>query len=125
LRIRNRRNALVALYFGMPVMFLGVAFCLFRWGLFAQHSTEVALGMFVLMAGYAVIMAGCRWWLLAKGWNEAVMLIGLLPVVSPLIPFLRLWIVREPIFLWGGMVMMSLVLMVVIFTLPDRSGLSR
>jgi hypothetical protein len=123
--VRYRRNAIVALYFGVPMILASLALYLFRWGIFEDHSKEVALGMFVLMAGYATVIVGCGWWLKAKGWDEAVLLIGLLPVVGFIIPFLRRLLAREPILMWAGMIFMPAILIVVVFTLPDRSGFSR
>jgi len=118
-RVRDRRNMIVALYLGHPIMFLGVIASVFHFRVFSD-STETAIGLFMILASYGVVILGCSWWLRAKGWDQAVLLIGLLPMLSVLIPGLRL-AVRNPIILWGSMVFMSMLLAVVIFSLPDRS----
>jgi H+/Cl- antiporter ClcA len=85
-----RRNALLGIYFGLPGIFLGALFVIFRWGIFLDHSNEVVLGMFVFLAGYAGIIAGCAYWLKAKEWNEALVIIGLLPLEILFVHFVRL-----------------------------------
>jgi hypothetical protein len=120
-----RRNALLGIYFGLPGIFLGALFVIFRWGIFADHANEVVLGMFVFLAGYAGIIVGCACWLKAKEWNEALVIIGLLPLAILFIPFVRLLLFAEPLLLPVGMFMMSLILIVVVFALPDKSGVGR
>jgi len=120
-----RRNALLGIYFGLPVMFLGALLVIFRWGIFLDHSNEAVLGMFVFLAGYVGIIAGCGYWLKAKQWNEAIVSIGLMPLGILLIPFVRLLLFADPLLLPVGMFMMSLILIVVVFALPDRSGVGR
>jgi hypothetical protein len=110
---------ILALYLGFPVMFLGVFACVFHFRVFTE-STETAIGLFMILASYGVVILGCSWWLRAKGWDQAVLIVGLLPVLSVLLPGFRL-AVRNPIILWGSMVFMSMLLAVVIFSLPDRS----
>jgi hypothetical protein len=120
-----RRNALLGIYFGVPGIFLGALFVIFRWGIFLDHSNEVILGMFVFLLGYVGIITGCAYWLKAKQWNEALVIIGLLPFGILFVPFVRLLLFAEPLLLPIGMFMMSLILIVVTFTLPDKSGVSR
>jgi len=120
-----RRNALLGIYFGLPGIFLGALFVIFRWGIFSDHANEVVLGMFVFLAGYAGIIAGCGYWLKAKEWNEAVVIIGLLPLGILFIPFVRLLLFADPLLLPVGMFMMALILIVVVFALPDKSGVGR
>jgi hypothetical protein len=120
-----RRNALLGIYFGLPGIFLGALFVIFRWGIFSDHANEVVLGMFVFLAGYAGIIVGCAYWLKAKEWNEALVIIGLLPLGILFIPFVRLLLFAEPLLLPVGMFMMALILIVVAFALPDRSGVRR
>jgi hypothetical protein len=120
-----RRNALLGIYFGLPGIFLGALFVIFRWGIFSDHANEVVLGMFVFLAGYTGIIVGCAYWLKAKEWNEALAVIALLPLGILFIPFVRLLLFAEPLLLPVGMFMMSLILIVVTFALPDRSGVSR
>jgi hypothetical protein len=118
--VRYRRKALLYLYFGYATLIVGVFLSGFRFGVF-KESAEQALPLFLLLAGYAAVIVGCHWWLKAKSWDDAVLLIGLVPVLIPLVPFARRMIGREPIILWGGMVFMSVLLTIVIFTLPNRS----
>jgi hypothetical protein len=120
-----RRNALLGIYFGLPGIFLGALFVIFRWGIFRDHANEVVLGMFVFLGGYAGIIVGCAYWLKAKKWNEALVIIGLLPLGIVFIPFVRLLLFAEPLLLPVGMFMMSLILIVVVFALPDKSGVGR
>jgi hypothetical protein len=124
-----RRNALLGIYFGLPGLFLGALFAIFRWGIFRDHANEVVLGMFVFLGGYAGIIVGCAYWLKAKNWNEALVMIGLLPLAIEcgvvFIPFVRLLLFADPLLLFVGMFMMSLILIVVVFALPDKSGVGR
>jgi hypothetical protein len=120
-----RRNALVGIYFGLVGIALGIFLVIFRVGIFSEHANEVVLGMFVFLAGYAGIIAGCAYWLKAKQWNEAIVFIGLMPLAIVLIPFVRLILLAVPAILPVGMVMMPLILIVVVLALPDRSGVSR
>jgi hypothetical protein len=120
-----RRNALLGVYFGLPGIFLGALFVIFRWGIFRDHANEVVLGMFVFLVGYAGIIVGCACWLKAKEWNEAVVIIGLAPLAIPFIPFVRLLLMAAPQLLPVGMFMMPLILIVVVFALPDKSGVGQ
>jgi hypothetical protein len=124
-----RRSALLGIYFGLPGLFLGALFAIFRWGIFRDHANEVVLGMFVFLGGYAGIIVGCAYWLKAKKWNEALVMIGLLPLAIEcgvvFIPFVRLLLFADPLLLFVGMFMMSLILIVVVFALPDKSGVGR
>ena len=120
-----RRNALLGIYFGLPGIFLGALFVIFRWGIFQDHANEVVLGMFVFLGGYAGIIGGCAYWLKAKEWNEALVIIGLLPLAILFVPFVRLLLFADLLLLPVGMFMMSLILIVVVFALPDKSGVGR
>jgi hypothetical protein len=120
-----RRNALLGIYFGLPGIFLGALFVIFRWGIFSDHANEVVLGMFVFLAGYVGIIVGCGYWLKAKEWNEALVIIGLLPLAILFVPFVRLLLFADLLLLPVGMFMMALILIVVVFTLPDKSGVGR
>lgn len=117
-----RRNAVLGIYFGLAGIVGGVILVIFRAGVFADHSNEVVLGMFVFLAGYIGVIAGCAYWLKAKGWSEAIVFIGLMPLVIPMIPFVRLILLAAPAILPCAMVMMPLTLIVVVATLPDKSG---
>jgi hypothetical protein len=110
--------------FGLPAIILGAFLAVFRLGLFSDHANEVVLGIFVFLAGYGGIISGCGFWLKAKEWNEGIVFIGLMPLAICFIPFVRLIFVAVPVLLPVTMFMMPLILIVVILTLPDRSGIS-
>jgi uncharacterized membrane protein YidH (DUF202 family) len=120
--ILARRNALVGNYFGVGGIALGILLVVFRWRIFAEHGNEVILGIFVFCAGYCGVICGCWWWLKAKAWNEAVVFIGVAPLVVACIPFVRLIFLAAPLLLPAGMVMMPAILLVVVSVLPDKSG---
>jgi hypothetical protein len=122
--ITCRRKALLGIYFGVPGIFLGAFLVIFRCGIFVDHSNEVVLGLFVFLAGYAGISTGCAYWLKAKQWNEAIVVIGLAPVGIFFVPFVRLLLFANLELLPVGLFMTSLILVVVVFALPDRSGIS-
>jgi len=116
-----RRNALLANYFGVGGILFSLLLVVFRVGIFSDHDNEIVLGIFVFLCGYIGVIAGCRWWLRAKDWNEAVVFIALMPLGILLIPFVRLVFVAVPLLLPAAMVMMPLILVVVVFVLPDKS----
>jgi hypothetical protein len=109
------------MYFGLLAIFAGGALVMFDWGIFLDHSNESTLGIFVLVVGYACVMSGCRWWAKAKDWNEAIVFIGVMPIVGLFIPIVRGLLL--PLFPFV-MVMMLVILIVVLWTLPDKSGVS-
>jgi hypothetical protein len=123
--VRYRRNALLGVYFGIAGIVSGVFLVLFRVGIFADHSNELVLGIAVFCCGYCGVLAGCSWWLKAKGWNEAIVVIALMPLGIILIPFVRLVLFSAPLLMPACMVMMPLILIVVVLTLPDQSGIPR
>jgi len=121
-----RRNALLGVYFGLPGIFLGALLLIFRWGLFLDHGNEAVLGLFVFLAGYIGIIAGCAYWLKAKGWSEALVAIGFMPFGIFATPIVRrLILFASPLLLPVGLFMMSLILIAVVVTLPDKSGMGR
>jgi hypothetical protein len=124
-RVRYKRNALLGVYFGVPGILLSVLLTMFRWGIFADHSNEVVLAIFVFLGAYCAVISGCYWWAKAKGWNEAVVSIGFGPLFIFFIPFVRLLVFKVPGLLVAGMVMAPLILVVVMAALPDKSGHSR
>jgi hypothetical protein len=123
--VRLKRNALLGNYFGWAGIFAGMALTIFRWGIFETHSSEVGLGVIVFVLGYALVIFGCGCWARAKGWEEAIVMIGLLPLAILLVPYVRLIFVAAPMLLPIGMILMPMILVAVMFTLPDRSGFSR
>jgi len=122
--VRYRRKALVGVYFGLIGISAGLVLSLFRVGLFEDHANEVALGIFVFAGGFCGVMAGCSAWLKAKGWNEAIAFIGMMPLAVLFVPFVRIIVLASGI-LPVAMVMMPIILVVVVLLLPDKSGVSR
>ena len=127
--IRCRRNALVANGLGVAGVLLALALTYVRIGFFAHPDSAKIIAIFVFVAGYATIVYGCWWWLQAKKWDDAILLIGL----SPLIPLLiRGFLFRgaRELYIIGGflplmMAVMSAVMLGVVAVLPDKSGLPR
>jgi hypothetical protein len=122
--VRYRKKALVGVYFGVIGILAGVVLSLFRVGIFEDHANEVVLGIFIFAAGFCGVMAGCSAWLKAKGWNEAIAFIGVMPLAVLFVPFVRIIVLASGI-LPVAMVMMPIILVVVVLVLPDKSGLSR
>jgi len=120
-----RRNAVLGIYFGLIGIISGAFLAIFRLGIFPDRGDEVVLGMFVFIGGYLGVITGCWYWFKAKEWNEAIVFIGLMPLAILFIPFVRLILLAAPAILPAGMVMMPLILIVVVFVLPDKSGASR
>ena len=75
-----RKKAIPRIYFGVIGILLGVFLVIFRTGICQDHTNEIVLGIFVFLAGYAGVIAGCSSWLKAKQCNEAIILIGLMPL---------------------------------------------
>ena len=121
--IHFRRNALVGVSFGIIGILLSLVLVLFHIGLFTQHDNERVLGIFIFIAGYSAVISGCWWWTKAKGWNEAVVFIGFLPITILFVPFIRLIVLATPLVLPVSMVMAPIILTVVVAVLPDKSGL--
>jgi cyanate permease len=120
-KVRYKRNALLGVYFGLAGVLASIALTVIDWGLFRDHDDEVSLAIFVFMGGYAGVITGCGYWLKAKRWNEALVSIAFLPLVILFIPFVRLIFVASPMILPILMVMMPLLLVAVVFALPDQS----
>ena len=124
-RVRYKRNALLGIYFGVPAVLFSVMLAIFRMGIFAEHSEEVSLAIFVFIGGYCAVVYGCYWWLRAKLWSEGVLLIAFMPLMIFFVPFVRLLVFRALGLLAAAMVMAPLILVVVVAALPDKSGNSR
>jgi hypothetical protein len=119
---RYRRNAVLGVYFGLGGIASAVALVMFHWGIFADHANEAILGYFVFAGGYVSMISGCWYWLRVKEWTESVILIGVMPLGILFIPYVRLLFLAAPLLLPAAMVMMSLILVTVVFVLPDKSG---
>lgn len=119
-----RRNALLGNLAGLLGIFGGALLTLFP-VLTVDPNTTVVIGIFVFLAGYAGVITGCWWWAKAKSWNDAVVFIGLLPLAILLVPWVRLIYLAIPMLLPMAMIMMPLILLVVMFVLPDKSGIQK
>ena len=122
---RYKRNALLGLYFGAPGILLSVMLTLYHVGIFAEHSNEMILAIFIFLASYCAAVSGCYWWVKAKAWPEAVTFIAFMPLTVFLIPFVRLIVLANPYLLMTSMVIMPFILFIVVAVLPDKSGTSR
>jgi hypothetical protein len=120
--IRCRRNALVGNAFGFAGFTFGIFLFLFPGGTVIDPDNMRVIGIFMFIAGYGGVIAGCAWWLKAKGWSEALVFIGLMPLLILFIPFVRILLFElVPI----GVVMMTLILVTIVAVLPDKSGAPR
>jgi hypothetical protein len=124
-KVRYKRNALLGVYFGLAGIVASVALTVMDWGLFRDHDDEISLAIFVFLGGYTGVIVGCGYWLKAKRWNEALVCIGFLPLIIMFIPFVRLIFIASPYVLPVAMLMMPLILVVVVFALPDQSTSTR
>ncbi|HXD00670.1 MAG TPA: hypothetical protein VN048_15115 [Verrucomicrobiae bacterium] len=123
--VRWHRNALLGIYLGAAGIMAGILLVVFRWDIFADHADEVALGITVFLFGYSGVIAGCWWWLRAKAWMEAGVLIAFMPLAVFFVPYARLIFVAMPAIVMLATAAVPLVLVVVVFALPDRSGSNR
>ena len=122
--IRYRRNALIFNMVGLLGIALALA-TLFYMPVFARRDDNEVAVIFIFLPSYAAIIYGCWWWLKAKHWPDAVVLIGLSPLVILCIRYLR-WIFRlVPLLLPAMMIMMPILMIGVIASLPDKSGLPK
>jgi len=124
-RVRYRRNALIGNVFGVVGILIGVCMVLFPVGYTDDLDDEVVIGMGVFLAGYVGVITGCWWWAKAKGWPDAIVFIGLLPVGIFFIPWVRLIFLAVPMLLPTLMIMMPIILLVVMAVLPDKSGIQK
>lgn len=123
--VRYRRNALLGNVFGMFFVMTGISIIYFPLGLCEDFEDETLLGFLIFVCGYVGVLWGCRWWLKARGWPEALIFIGLMPLVICLIPFVREVFFVVPDLLPLSLLMMTLILLVIIATLPNRSKMGR
>ncbi len=122
--ISYRRKGVVRIYFGLAGIVSAVVLVILPLGIFSDHSNQESLGLGVFVCGYLGVIAGCSSWLKAKALSEGIVFIGFMPLVILLIPFVRLIFLAAPLLLPASMVMMPIVLIVVVFVLPDKSGTS-
>ena len=121
--VRCRRNALVANVIGIMGMLAALFLVFVQLGLFESRDNTMLAALFVFVPSYAAVILGCWWWLKAKNWPDAVVFIGL----SPLLLLIR----RAGIFRLNLevvlllLVFMPILLIGVIAVLPDKSGMPK
>lgn len=123
--VRFRRNALVAILFGIFGIIVALSLALFSFGPFVARDNNTAAATFVFVPSYVAVIYGCWWWLKAKFWHEGVILIGVVPVLVLFVPYVRLIYVAVPMLLPATMTLMPIILLGVIAVLPDKSGMPR
>jgi hypothetical protein len=123
--VRWHRNALLGMYLGAGGMMAGILLVVFQWNIFTDHADEVALGIVMFLFGYCGVIAGCRWWLRAKAWAEAGVFIAFLPLAAFLVPYARVIFESMPAIVMLATAVVPLLLVAVVFALPDRSGTNR
>jgi hypothetical protein len=92
-------------------------------GLFDSRDNAGVAAVFIFVPSYAAIILGCWWWLKAKNWPDAVVFIGLCPLLF-LLRRGRMLYLNTGLFLLM-MVLMPILLMGVIAVLPDKSGMPK
>jgi hypothetical protein len=123
--VRYRRNALLGNAFGLFGIAVGVASILFPVGMFEDPENETLLGVLIFLCGYSGVITGCWWRTKSKGWPDALVFIGLMPLAILFVPYVRLLFLAAPGLLPTTMVMMPLILFVIVMVLPDKTGISQ
>jgi len=103
---------------------LALVFVFIPLGLFQSWDNAKVAGIFVFLPSYAAIINGCWWWVKAKNWPDAVVFIGLMPLVPLVIPYVRILYLTTGI-LPLMMVLMPILLIGVVAVLPDKSGMPK
>lgn len=130
---RFRRNTIVYSAVGFAFVISAAALALFPSPLFVDRDDAITVAILVFVIGYALVIVGGWNWAKAKAWNEMIVIVGLLPVVALLlitcIPWLRIIVLADlmlfPAVLPVSMILMSVVMVVAVALLPDRSGLPK
>ncbi len=122
--ISYRRKGIVRIYFGVAGIVCAVALVILPLGIFAEHANQESLGIGVFLCGYLGVIAGCSCWLKAKCLSEGIVFIGFMPLAVIFVPFVRLIFFAAPLLLPVLMVMAPIILIVVVWVLPDKSGAS-
>jgi hypothetical protein len=123
--VRCHRNALLGIYLGAGGIMAGTLLAVFQWGIFANRAHEVILGIVLFLFGYSGVIGGCWWWLRAKARTEAVVFIAFMPLAVFLVPYVRLIFLAMPAIVMLTTALIPLVLVAVVFALPDKSGMNR
>lgn len=126
--VRYRLHALIFNVLGMAGIFVALAFLFLPIGLFESHQSDQVVAIFVYSASYVAILYGCRCWVKAKSWSDAVVFIGLMPFLPLVFPYVRvlvfeIYLRTDAFFLL--MLIMPLLLIGVVTTLPDKSGIPK
>ncbi len=123
--IRYRRNAYVANVIGVVGVLVALAMFFLPLGLFATRENARITAVFVFVFSYMAIINGCYWWVKSKSWNDAVVVIGLMPLAVFFIPYVRLIYRAVPLLFPATMVLMPVILIGVVAVLPDKSGIPK
>ncbi len=123
--VRYRRNALIANLLGLMGILLALALIFLPIHLFPTRDDDRVAAIWIFIPAYAAVINGCWWWVKAKSWHEAVIFIGLMPLAVLVIPYVRLIYRFVPLLLPAMMVLMPILLIGVVASLPDKSGLPK
>jgi hypothetical protein len=127
--VRCRRNAILGNSFGAFGILVAMSLVLFPLGISEDDSNEIAIALMIFLAGYAGVIVGCFWWARAKGWPDGIVFIALMPLVPFLVPYVRIILIQivaaNPDFILIPMIMAPIVLLVIMFVLPDKSGIPK
>lgn len=94
-------------------------------GLFTDPRDDYLLAIVIFVPAYVAVIYGCWWWVKAKGWHEAVVFIGLMPLIVLGIRYVRLIYIAVPLLLPATMALMPIIMIGVVAVLPDKSGMPR
>ena len=121
LMVSPRVKALIWILPGLLGIGGAIFLVLFGAGFFQQADNQIIAAMLVFFAGYVALLRGCWWLVKAKGWDDAVVFIGVMPLALFFIPFKRLVLSLVAPLLPAAMVMAPLILLVVVLVLPDKT----
>jgi uncharacterized membrane protein len=121
--VRCRRNAFMANLLGIAGILVSLALVFLPLGLFDRRDNAGVAAVFIFVPSYVAIIFGCCCWLKAKNWPDAVVFIGLCPLLL-LLRRGRMIYLNTGLFLLM-MVLMPILLMGVIAVLPDKSGMPK
>ena len=116
-----RKNSLVTVPLGIVGVAIGVAVILVKTRMFPDRDTQTMVGMVIYAFGYAGVFAGCWYWLRAKNWSDVIMLVGILPFGLLFIPTVHTQVTGSIGIMVTGLVMLPVILIAVVFVLPDNS----
>jgi hypothetical protein len=123
--IRYRRNSFIWNVFGLAGIIVALLLCVLPIPVAQTTDGRHVIALFLFVPSYASVIFGCSYWVKAKSWPDAVLLIGLLPLAILFVPYVRLIYRVVPMLLPIGMVFMPVIMIGVIAVLPDKSGLPK